>query len=304
MNNEQASVSIRRALFLAGRTEGEVVSEMAAFRDFAAQVIKLAVPGAITILVGASSVRVKVPGVDAVRTLSLARLFHKLDPDAPHESLAPLVVNIGALMQEDSDHQVTGIEHSLSDIVPLLKSRAYAVGNARSVRQSSLAGGFDPDLHAKLSWDVNSEIVAYPVINSDFGYRFITGDQLASSDLTAKEIEAIAISNVSAIYEALPPSDYAEGSQEFSGLGGAASALVLVPDFLEGQVVLAGGPICLFSGDADHLFIVPLKNEAFLDHVLGKVVTGDLHLPEMPPLVYQDGKLEAAMIQQVNAPKF
>ncbi len=304
MTTEQASISIRRALFLAGRDEDEVVASIGAFREFAVQVMKLAVPGAVTLLVGSSSVRVKVPGQEATRTISLNNLFQRLDQNAPLESLAPFVTNVGGLIKQNPDLTSDGIEQHLSDIVPLLKSRAYAIGNARSVQQTSRAETFDPALHAKLNWEVNSEVVAYPVINSDYGYRFITGDQLPTSGLSAAEVQAIAIANVSSIYEALPPRDYAGGSKEFSGLGGAASALFLAPGFLEAESKQADGPICLLSGDADHLFIIPLSNGEFLDHVLGKVATGQLDLPEMPPLVYQDGKLEPAMIQRVSSLKF
>lgn len=304
MMNEQASISIRRALFLAGRDEEEVVTSMGAFRDFAVQVIKLAIPEAITILVGSSSIRVKVPGQEAIRTISLSALFQRLDQNAPQESLAIFVTNVGALVKENPDLTNDGIEYHLSDIVPLLKSRAYAVGNARSVQQTSRAQTFDPALHAKLNWEVNSEVVAYPVINSDYGHRFITGDQLSPSGLSAAEVQAIAIANVTSIYESLPPADYSTGLKEFSDLGGAASALFLAPGFLEEEAAQAGGPICLLSGDADHLFIIPLSNDEFLDHVLGKVATGQLYLPEMPPLLYQDGKLEPAMIQRVSSLKF
>lgn len=93
-------------------------------------------------------------------------------------------------------------------MVPLLKSSAYAEGNARTLRKDALNRGFDPDLHAKLSWDVNSEVVAFPVVNLPGGYRFITGDQLTTSGLTSKEVEAIALQNVRSAYEALSRSDY------------------------------------------------------------------------------------------------
>lgn len=300
MDNEEASVVVRRALFLTGRTEHEVVTSMDAFRDFAAQVLKLAVPEAVTLLVGSSSVRMTKPGTEVVRTITLTNHFGRLDPKVPKESLTPFVAHLSAMVRMNPDGAEHSIEDLLSDVVPLLKSRAYANGNARVLRRSALESGFDPDLHAKLSWDVNADVVAFPVINHEDGYEFITGDKLVLSGLTSKEIEAIAIQNVSSAYEALPPSDYSRGSREFSGLGGIASALVVVPEFLEKESVRAGGPLCLLSGDADHLFIVPLANEEFLNYVLGRVATGELRLPEIPPLVYQDGRLEAAMIQPVT----
>jgi hypothetical protein len=304
MENAEAPLIIRRALFLAGRTEYEVVTSMVAFRDFAAQVLKLAVPDAVTLLVGSASVRMTRPGTEVVRTVTLTNYFGKLDPEAPQESLTPFVANLSALARINFETAERDIENQLSDIVPLLKSSAYAKGNAKVVRQSALSGGFDPDLHAKLSWEINSQVVAFPVVNQKNGFQFILGDQLTPSGLTAKEIEAISIQNARSAYEALQPSDYSKGSREFSGLGGFASAFVVIPEFLENEAALAGGPLCLLSGDADHLFIVPLENEEFLNFVLGRVATGELQLPEIPPLVYQDGRLEAAMIEQVSAPLF
>ncbi|TLX15788.1 hypothetical protein [Rhizobium sp. MHM7A] len=301
MDNEEASLVIRRALFLTGRTEHEVVTSMEAFRDFAAQVLKLAIPEAVTLLVGSSSIRMTKPGTKAVRTITLTNHFGRLDSKVPKEGLTPFVAHLSSMVRMNPDAAERSIEDLLSDVVPLLKSSAYAQGNARVVRQASLNNGLDPDLHAKLSWEVNSQVVAFPVVNHEGGYEFITGDKLVPSGLTSKEIEAIAIQNVRSAYEALPPSDYSKGSREFSGLGGFASALVVVPEFLEKESAQAGGPLCLLSGDADHLYIVPLANEEFLDFVLGRVATGELRLPEIPPLVYQDGRLEAAMIQPVQS---
>jgi uncharacterized protein YtpQ (UPF0354 family) len=303
MDNEEASLVIRRALLLTALAEHEVAASMEAFRTFTVQVLKLVVPDAVILLVGSTSVRMTTPDSEAVRIVTLANYFRKIDPTAPSDSLIPFVAHVSSMVCMKPDDTERNVEGHLSDIVPLLKSRAYATGNARVVRQSALNDGFDPDLHAKISWDVNSEVVAFPVINHESGYEFITGNRLVPSGLTAREIEAIAIQNVRSAYESLPLSDYSDGSQEFSGMSGFASALVALPEFLEKEAAHAAGPLCLLSGDPDHLYVVPLANEEFLNFVLGRIANGELRLPEIPPLVYQDGRLEAAMIQ-VSAPSF
>lgn len=301
MTNEEANIIIQRSLFLADKTETEVVTSIEAFREFTVQVLKLAVPGAVTVSVGSSSIQMTVPDTETVRTFTLTNLFRKLDPMAPVKSLLPLVAHMSSLVRIQKDTSERDIENLLSEVVPLLKSRTYAVGNATALRRDAIERGVDPDLHAKLSWNVNSEIVAFPVVNLAHGYQFITSDQLTMSGLTSGEIQAIALQNVRSAYATLPASDYSKGSKEFSGVGGFASAFVLLPEFLESEMKQAGGPLCILSGDADHLFIVPLANEEFLNFVLGRVSTGQLHLPEIPPLVYQDGRLEAAMIEQVHS---
>jgi len=298
MNSTDTKSMIRRALFLSRMSQEEVVASMSSFRDFAAQVLKLSVPDTTVIMIGSSTLRMTDAATDAVRTLTLSRPFGRLDRQEPEASLHVFVTNLSALVSSSPLSSKREIEDLLDDVVPLLKSAEYADGNAATLRRQHTQSGLDPELHAKLSWEVNQQIVAFPVINEPHGYRFITGDQLAGTGLTASEIEDIAIQNVRDAANSLPPSDYSGGSKEFSGLDGMASALVLLPEFLESESEQAGGPLCLLSGDADHLFVVPIMNEEFLNFVLGRVAKGALQLPEMPPLVYQDGRLEPAAIQE------
>ncbi|NTF17110.1 hypothetical protein G6L37_01530 [Agrobacterium rubi] len=301
MNPSDITAMIRRALFLSGKSEKEIVASISSFRDFAVQILKLSTPDTAVILIGSSSLRMTDSASQAVRTVSLSRPFSRLDPNAPSDSLHVFVTNLSSLVRVDPDAPPQQIEELLGDVVPLLKSSNYAVGNASLLRRQHAQSGHDPDLHAKVQWEVNSHVVAYPVFNEPHGYRFITGDQLLEGDLTASDIQEIAIQNLRDIANSLPRSDYSEGLKEYSGLNGVASALVLLPEFLEAESEQAGGPLCLLSGDADHLFIVPLANEDFLNYLLGRVAKGSLQLPEIPPLVYQEGCLEPAGIQEVSA---
>jgi hypothetical protein len=301
MNDNEGLKTIQRALFLSGKAPEEVLNSIGAFRDFMVQVVKLAVPDSVAILVGASTIRVTIPGSDAVRTFSLARKFGQIDPSEPISRLSVYVSNIVSTMGDTPSPDELGIGNSLSNIVPLLKSSEYAVGNAQHLRQEAIQSGRDPASEVKLSWEVNSQITAYPVVNRVGSYQFITMDQLQVSLLEEHEVKDIALQNVRDVYSTLPSSDYSQGSSEFSGVDGFASALILLPEFLEREYKAAGGSLCILSGDADHLFLVPMANTRFLDFVLGKVATGALPLPEIPPLVYHDGRLDVAMIQEVGS---
>lgn len=301
MNSSDTASTIRRALLLSGMSEQDAVSSMEGFRDFAAQVIRLAAPDCTVIRIGSSTLRMTEPTSKAVRTITLSRQFNQLDRTRPTEGLHPFVANLGPLVSARTDTRRESLEDRLGDVIPLLKSAEYAVGNAEVLRRQFVQSGKDAELHAKLSWEVNSRVTAFAVINDPHGYHFITGDQLSGTGLTETEIRDIAIQNVREAASTLPPSDYDKGSKEFNDLDGMASALILLPEFLENEAAQAGGPLCVLSGDADHLFIVPVANEEFLDYLLGRVANGSLRLPEMPPLVYQDGELHPAEIQKVSS---
>lgn len=116
MENKEAALITRRALLLTGRTETEVVASMEAFRDFAAQVLKLSVPEAVTILVGSSSIRMTTPDTKAVRTLTLTNQFGKLDAKVPTESLTLFVAHVNSLVRMNPDASERGIENFLSDV--------------------------------------------------------------------------------------------------------------------------------------------------------------------------------------------
>lgn len=299
MTSTDTTSMMRQALFLSGLTENEAVSSISSFRDFAEQVLRLAVPDALVTPIGPSTLRMTVGSSDCVRTISLSRQFSRLDPDAPITGLEAVVEVLSATVDTSRDSVTRNLGSVLPDVVPLLKSAGYARGNAAALRREHTQAGIDPDLHAKLSWEVNDHVVAFPVVNEAHGYRFITADELQGTELTAAEIRDIAIQNVREAADALPPSDYDQGLKEFNNMNGIASALLLLPEFLEKEAEQAGGPLCLLSSDADHLFIVPLANEEFLNFVLGRVAKGALRLPEMPPLVYQDGRLEPALIEEI-----
>lgn len=302
MSSDDKETAIKHAILLTGDTSEAIVNSIEAFRLFVGHYIEIQNPKASVVPIGVATLRVTLPPEEAERTVSLARLFGQLDKLNPLQSLRAMAFNLGSLVGRDPRGEQDSLENRLGDVVPLLKSADYARGNAAALRRHHEAQGQDPNLHAKVSWVVSDQIVAFPVVNDEEGYRFITRDSLTAIGVTAQELQEIALENIRRIADGMPPSDYDNGMSEFKSLGGAASALILLPEFLEREAGRAGGPLCFLSGDADHLFAVPLSNEVFLDFVLGKVARGELKLPELPPLVYQDGRLEPAAIEIVESP--
>jgi hypothetical protein len=282
----------QRALFLCGKTEHEVVTSIESFRDFAAEVVKIVTPASDVTVVDQKTITVRLPGDDAVRSLALGRIFKSFNAWRAAADLRSFVFRMGTLLASDPLGKDDAPRTPLGRIVPLLKTRAYADGNAEVVRADCVKAGLDPDLHGKVRWETDCGLVAFAVANLADRFDFITADRLEGLGLDADSIHALAMDNLRAAHAALGDTGgYGEGTKEISGTDGFASSLVLLDEFLENEAAQAGDDLCLFSGEPGHLFLVPAGNTPFLGFMFDRISSGSLKLGDIPPLVYRDRRL-------------
>jgi uncharacterized protein YtpQ (UPF0354 family) len=289
---------IAQALAASGKTRSEAIATVESFRDFATEVVRLVLPGCAVSIVDEQSISVRHPATEAVRTLALRRILNGFESWRADDDLRDFVLMIGTLMSDSVPEERPSIHAHLDKIVPLLKSEAYAKGNAEVIRAQAIESGRDPETDRKVSWRGQAGFVAFAVVNFPDKFDFITLDRLEGSGLTGLDIQNKAMNNLQSLYRSMDRgNDYSEGLKEISGHDGVAASFLLLDEFLASESEQAGDDLCIFSGGPGHLFLVPCANVEFIDYMLGRIVSGTLKLGEIPPLIYRDGVLEMAEIE-------
>lgn len=303
MTEEEANRIVDEALGPFRNSEMNIVGTPRRFCGFVVASLRLALPAAVVTPRSPENVEITQPGHEGKKRLHLGRIHNDLLHNFSRDALVALVQRLEALISyERPERQPLA---GLTDrIVPIVKSSAFANGNAANIRAEALASGHDPELAAKLNWTDDRGLRVFPAVDYDEGFDFVTEFHRRGAGIPAEEIRRLAMDNLARAYAASDRSLPFEGdSHEITGLGGFTMSLVLLDGFLEDMAAKAGEGFYLFSGGTDHLFLVRLSSPEFASHVLRKIALGGLEQGDLAPMVYDQGRLTSIDAHDAAPPR-
>ncbi|MBY3433842.1 hypothetical protein HFN89_06735 [Rhizobium laguerreae] len=262
--------------------------------EFLCRALKIANPGREVEQSGPCEIKILGNGNDDCPPLGLSfeRAMRRFSPVDLAGNFDILVRTL-ARLQSAIETVAVGEALDLSRVVPLLKSTAMlSRSQARNEALAAKDGG-DPVPGRYASWDVSEGLAALLAINQTERFHFVTAAMLAEHNATFDELKSSAMANLAKSYnEAKIATDYADGMAEITDTGWAAASLILLDGFLEQETMRAADSVLhIFSSGVDHLVLMPGSNTTGVASVLTGLRTGSLPWGDIPPLVYEAGKL-------------
>lgn len=306
MTRDEAHKIVTQALFLISKDkpDAELFSSPDLFGDFLFHALRTMQPAHEVTRTDTLEVRVnRKDDEQSGAILSFARLFEKLGktPGADRRSqLVEMVMIVGSNAAGSLSDEEEPID--LTKVLPILRSVKALTQTLERNRARAAERGVDANMNEIIHWKVNDELAAVLAIPQEDSFLFVTEDMRDDGKVSVDELRTTAMANLQREYLAARPGFHRVGSiTEITKTGGAASSFILLDGFLEKLARKGGGDLLVYSGDTDHLVIIPTSNQTSAIKALSGYATGKLPVGEIPQMIYSDGELRPVKRDDVLA---
>ncbi|MCV9964626.1 hypothetical protein OIU34_22300 [Pararhizobium sp. BT-229] len=304
MTRDEAHKIVTQALFLISKDkpDAELFNSPTLFGDFLFHALRTMYSAHEVTRTDTLEVRVnRKDDENSGAIMSFARLFEKLGKTPGADRKAQLVEMVmivgsnaaGSLSEESID---------LTKVLPIVRSAKALAETLERNRARAAERGLNADMSEIIHWKVNDELAAVLAIPQQDSFLFVTEDMRVDGKVSIDELRETAMTNLRREYLAARPGFHRIGSiTEIAKTGGAASSFILLDGFLDKLARKGGGDLLVYSGDTDHLVIIPTSNQTSAVKALSGYATGKLPVGEIPQMIYSDGELRPVTRDDVLA---
>jgi uncharacterized protein YtpQ (UPF0354 family) len=294
MTRDEAHKIVSQALFLISKDQADAAlfSSGPLFGDFMFNAIKTMYRDCEVVRTDILGFKIESRKKAKVGSIiSFGQVFDELGKDTAldrNSQLVELVLAVariidGALKQDEGTAD-------LSKVIPLVSSASTVVKTLERNRMRAAELGIDQERNSIIHWTVTEDIVALLAIPQEDSFLYVTDEMRIDSGIALDELKSIAMNNLKmAFHQAKLDLKQTGSGTEITGTGGAASSFILLDGFLDSLARQSGSDLLVYSGDTDHLMIVPTKNHKTMAKVLGGYAIGKLPTGSIPQLIYSDG---------------
>lgn len=295
MTRDEAQKIVTQALFLISKDkpDAELFGSPDLFGDFMFHAINTMHPTHEVTRTDQLGVRInRRDDRNSGALMSFERLFDKLgklgradDNSQLVEAVTIVGSNIEASLSEDDDTDLT-------KAIPVLRSTEAMRLTLERNRERADERGIDPAMNEIIHWPASEGLTAVLAVPEEDSYVFVTEDMRLESGLSVEELKATAMSNLREGYLSARSSFHRVGTiTEIVRTGGAASSFILLDGFLEKLSRKAGSDLLIYSGETDHLLVIPTKTQTAVVNAVNRYAAGKLPAGDIPQMLYSGGEL-------------
>lgn len=255
----------------------------------------------------AMTIRVRTRGtpVKSLR-IRLDRMYETVRPSDDELTNAVTVLRFVMSVGELVEHSFGVLDirqpRDLSKTIPLLKPTSFIDHIVQRADRDHKKSGTPLERHLLVHWQAPNGLRAVAAIDTPEKYDFVTEADIAEEGISHDAAVELAIANLRELHRSTQNrSDYSNGLYEFTEIGGAASSLLLLDEFLAEESEKAGEALMFHAFDADHLIAVPFSNSGEIMLILEAIkARAAPSLVGTAPMIYADGVIRDMTIDDVK----